>query len=75
MNTLTLDTLNQKLKNAPDFILERVLGYADALLDAKKSFTLSDKQKEILLSQENLRDEDCTDAYQVYDDLKRKHGL
>lgn len=37
--------------------------------------TLSDDQKKILLKQNNVPLEDCTEAQLVYENLKNKYGL
>ena len=77
MENISIDLLTRKLKNAPQSVLERVIGYADALLESqeKESFALSDGQKEILLKQNNVPLEDCTEANLVYENLKNKYGL
>jgi len=77
MENISIDLLTRKLKNAPQSVLERVIGYADALLESqeKESFALSDDQKEILLKQNNVPLEDCTEANLVYENLKNKYGL
>ncbi|QBN17606.1 hypothetical protein [Flavobacterium nackdongense] len=77
METLSIDILTKKLKNAPQSVLERVIGYADALLESQEdhSFVLSDDQKKILLKQNNVPLEDCTEAHLVYENLKNKYGL
>lgn len=33
MGTVTIDAITEKLKNAPSSILEKIWGYADALLE------------------------------------------
>lgn len=77
MEILSIDLLTRKLKNAPQSVLERVIGYADALLEseANESFTLSDGQKKILLIQNDVLLEDCIEADLVYENLKNKYGL
>lgn len=77
METISIDLLTRKLKNAPQSVLERVIGYADALLESqeKESFVLSDEQKNTLLKQNNVPLEDCTEAHLVYENLKNKYGL
>jgi hypothetical protein len=77
MEPLSIDILNRKLKSAPQSVLERVIGYADALLKSqeKESFVLSDDQKKTLLKQNNVPLEDCTEAHLVYKNLKNKYGL
>ena len=36
MNAITLEDLTQKLQNAPASILEKIWGYADALLENRE---------------------------------------
>lgn len=38
-------------------------------------FTLSDKQKKILLDQKNISLDECTDAEDLYKELKNKYEL
>ena len=55
MNAITLEDLTQKLQNAPASILEKIWGYADALLENRElAFTLSNEQKKILTDQDNV---------------------
>jgi hypothetical protein len=77
MEPLSIDILNRKLKSAPQSVLERVIDYADALLESqeKESFVRSDDQKKTLLKQNNVPLEDCTEARLVYKNLKNKYGL
>jgi hypothetical protein len=76
MNSITYNSLTDKLKNVPQSILERVSGYVDALLDSDiQGFILSEEQKRILDGQENLPLNQFTDADEIYDQLKSKHGL
>ena len=76
MNAITLEDLTQKLQNAPTSILEKIWGYADALLENRElAFTLSNEQKKILTDQDNVSLEDCTDAEDFYKELKQKYEL
>ena len=76
MNTITLESLNEKLKYAPSSILEKVWGYADALLENKEpTFTLSEEQKKHLLKQNKVPLNQCIDAEDVYQQLKQKYEL
>lgn len=76
MNAVTLETLTEKLKNAPSSVLEKIWGYADALLENKgNSFELSDKQKEFLLKQNTVSLDDCKEAEEVYQELLNKYDL
>ena len=76
MNAITLEDLTQKLQNAPSSILEKIWGYADALLENRElAFTLSNEQKKILTDQDNVSLEYCTDAEDFYKELKQKYEL
>ena len=76
MSTITLEDLTQKLQNAPASILEKIWGYADALLENRElAFTLSNEQKKILTDQDNVSLEECTDAEDFYKELKEKYEL
>ena len=76
MNAITLEDLTQKLQNAPTSILEKIWGYADALLENRElAFTLSNEKKKILTDQDNVSLEDCTDAEDFYKELKQKYEL
>lgn len=78
METLTLKLLTEKLKDAPQSVLERVMGYVDALIEpaeTKKNYTLSKKQQEILDSQVTSDKSLYTDADKLYADLKSKYEL
>ena len=78
METLTLKLLTEKLKDAPQSVLERVMGYVDALIEpveTKKNYTLSKKQQEILDCQVTSDKSLYTDADKLYADLKSKYEL
>lgn len=76
MKAITLEDLTQKLQNAPASILEKIWGYADALLENRElAFTLSNEQKKILTDQDNISLEECTDAEDFYKELKEKYEL
>lgn len=78
METLTLKLLTEKLKDAPQSVLERVMGYVDALIEpteTKKNYSLSKKQQEILDSQVTSDKSLYTDADKLYADLKSKYEL
>ena len=38
METISIDLLTRKLKNAPQSVLERVIGYVDALVEPATNF-------------------------------------
>ncbi|HEY0262717.1 MAG TPA: hypothetical protein VGB95_06800 [Chitinophagales bacterium] len=72
METVTLKSLTEKLKNVSPSVLEKISDYADELLG---TFKLSEKQKAHLLKQNEVPLEACTDAEKVYEDLKQKYAL
>jgi hypothetical protein len=77
MKTITLNTLNEKLKNAPQSVLDRVVGYIDALVEptSSKPYTLSLAQQQLLDNQLNSDKSTYIDADKLYDDLKSKYEL
>ncbi|WP_338409659.1 hypothetical protein [uncultured Flavobacterium sp.] len=76
METVTIDSLSEKLKNAPSSILEKIWVYADTLLENKElTFTLSEEQKAHLLKQNDVPLDQCIDAEEVYQQLKQKYEL
>jgi hypothetical protein len=76
METISLDLLTQKLKNAPQSVLERVIGYVDALVEpTTKPYSLSAAQQQILDNQLNLDKSTYINAETLYTDLKDKHEL
>jgi hypothetical protein len=78
METISLDLLTQKLKNAPQSVLERVIGYVDALVEPTtktKPYSLSAAQQQILDNQLNLDKSSYINAETLYTDLKDKHEL
>ena len=78
METISIDLLTRKLKNAPQSVLERVIGYVDALVEPASninSCSLSAAQQQILDSQLNSDKSTYTDAATLYTDLKNKYDL
>lgn len=77
MNTTAIDILTEKLKNAPQSVLERVIGYIDALVEPQNSkpYSLSKEQQQILDSQLDSSKATYTDAETLYTDLKKKYEL
>ena len=56
MENSTFDILTSKLKNAPQSVLERVIGYIDALVEPNfKPYQLNKKQQELLEEFKQLR--------------------
>ncbi|WP_395073637.1 hypothetical protein [Flavobacterium sp.] len=78
METISIDLLTRKLKNAPQSVLERVIGYVDALVEPTtnaKPYNLSATQQQILDSQLNSDKSTYIDAELLYDNLKNKYEL
>ena len=78
METISIDLLIRKLKNAPQSVLERVIGYVDALVEPAtnaKPYNLSANQQQILDSQLGSDKSTYTDAETLYTDLKNKYEL
>ena len=78
METISIDLLTRKLKNAPQSVLERVIGYVDALEEPTtntKSYNMSEAQQQILDSQLNSDKSTYNDAETLYTDLKNKYDL
>jgi succinate dehydrogenase/fumarate reductase flavoprotein subunit len=78
METISIDLLTRKLKDAPQNVLERVIGYVDALLEPEtniKPYNLSKEQQQILDSQLGSDKTTYTDAEKLYTDLKNKYEL
>jgi hypothetical protein len=78
MDSITFDLLANKLKNAPQSVLERVMAYVDTLIDAKevsKTYTLTKEQQQILDNQINSDKSTYTKAETLYSDLKKKYEL
>ena len=78
METISIDLLTRKLKNAPQSVLERVIGYVDALVEPASninSCSLSAAQQQTLDSQLNSDKSTYTDAATLYTDLKNKYDL
>jgi succinate dehydrogenase/fumarate reductase flavoprotein subunit len=78
METTAIDLLTKKLKNAPQSVLERVIGYVDALLEptaTSKTYRLSEEQQQLLDSQVNSDKTTYTEAETLYTDLKKKYEL
>ncbi len=76
MNTLTFDLIKEKLKNAPQDVLERVAGYVDALIEpTRKPYFLSTEQQNILDNQIHSDKSNYVDADVLFDELKSKYEL
>lgn len=78
METTSLDLLTKKLKNVPQSVLERVMGYLDALVEDSKNtkpYNLSPEQQQILDSQISSDKTTYTDVETLYIDIKEKYEL
>lgn len=78
MDSITFNLLANKLKNAPQSVLERVIAYVDTLIDPttiSKTYTLTKEQQQILDNQINSDKSTYTEAETLYSDLKKKYEL
>lgn len=78
MDTITFNLLANKLKNAPQSVLERVIAYVDTLIEPttiSKSYTLTKEQQQLLDNQINSDKSTYTKAETLYSDLKKKYEL
>jgi succinate dehydrogenase/fumarate reductase flavoprotein subunit len=78
METISIDTLTKKLKNAPQSVLERVMVYIDVLVESEKKskpYELSKEQQQVLDSQLNSDKSTYTEAETLFEDLKKKYEL
>ena len=75
METITIELLIGKLKNAPQSVLERVIGYVDALIEPAAANNVSKEQQQILDSQIHSDISTYTDAESLYNKLKNKYEL
>lgn len=78
METISIDSLTKKLKNAPQSVLERVMVYIDALVESEKKskpYELSKEQQQVLDSQLNSDKSTYTEAETLFEDLKKKYEL
>ncbi|WMW77090.1 hypothetical protein RF683_06215 [Flavobacterium sp. 20NA77.7] len=76
MRTVTIDAITEKLKNTPSSILEKIWGYADALLENNElTYMLTEEQKGHLLKQNDVPLNQCMDAEEVYQQVKQKYEL
>ena len=76
MENSTFDILTSKLKNAPQSVLERVIGYIDALVEPNfKPYQLNKKQQELLDKQVNLDKNAYYNVDTLLVDIKKKYEL
>lgn len=66
--------ITEKLKDAPQDILERVLGYVDGILE-KNRFQLTDEQKKSLTEIKNRPYSEHKEANSFLNDLGEKYGI
>lgn len=76
MESATLKNINEILKDAPENILERVLGYIEGILDDEKSeFKLSDEQKKSLQKIKERSYQQHTDIDTFLNEMNSKYGV
>ena len=84
METATLKEINELLKDAPENILERTLGYIEGILTASQGhilhepnlrYKLSEVQMRDLDAMENLKDEDLISREELHKNIQEKYGF
>lgn len=79
MNTITYDSLANKLKSLPIEVLERVNGYVDAIIEpaslGNKPYKLTSEQQKTLDSQVKLDKNLYVSADVIYEKLKNKYEV
>ncbi|MCS3531957.1 hypothetical protein [Chryseobacterium sp. JUb7] len=76
MESITLKNINEILKDAPENILERVLGYIEGILeDENTEFVLSEEQKESLKKIKDRSYEQHTEIDVFLNEMKSKYGI
>lgn len=78
MEATSIDLLIKKLEKAPQSVLERVIGYVDALVEPtinRKPYNLTTTQQQILDGQLDSNKTTYTNAETLYSDLKNKYEL
>jgi len=83
MNSTTLETINERLKDKPEIVLKQVLGYLDGIfendeenwLEHNQNYQLSDQQKRELDEMKDLTNNDFMPAEEFHKRLKEKYGL
>lgn len=78
MDSKTFDILANKLKNAPQSVLESVIAYVDTLImpnAVPKTHTLTKEQQQLLDDQIHSDKSTYTKAETLYSDLKKKYDL
>jgi len=78
MDSKTFDILANKLKNAPQSVLESVIAYVDTLImpdTVSKAYTLTKEEQQLLDNQIHSDKSTYTKAETLYSDLKKKYEL
>jgi hypothetical protein len=76
MESVTLKNINEILKDAPENILERVLGYIEGILQEEKSnFRLSEEQIESLQKIKKRSYDQHTEIETFLNEMSSKYGI
>lgn len=76
MESVTLKDINELLKNAPESILERVLGYIEGILEDKNtSFELSPEQIENLRKIKERPYSEHAEIETFLNEMSSKYGI
>lgn len=76
MESVTLKNINEILKDAPENILERVLGYIEGLLeDENSNFKLSEEQIESLQKIKRRPYDQHTEIETFLNEMSSKYGI
>jgi len=76
MESATLKNINKILKEAPENVLERILGYIEGLLEEEdNNFKLSDEQKESLQKIKKRSYEQHTEIDTFLNEMSSKYEI
>lgn len=76
MESATLKNINQILKDAPENILERILGYIEGILEEENTdFKLSEEQKESLRKIKKRSYDQHTEIDAFLNEMSSKYGI
>lgn len=76
MESVILKNINEILKNAPESVLERVLGYIEGISeDEKNNFKLSEKQKKSLKKIKIRPYDQHTEIDTFLNEMDSKYGI
>jgi hypothetical protein len=76
MGSVTLKNINEILKDAPENILERVLGYIEGILQEEKSnFKLSEEQIKSLQKIKKRSYDQHTEIETFLNEMSSKYGI